>query len=127
MTFKKAPTAAEESSDAYQSLMCIAHGCPNRWSVDGGKGRLCSKHAWVPASTWGEVTRNMASESAFGSQTRQIIDDQKFAIIRKAYEKARDPNRAWAEALRAREQSGERLTSYQKSAWREGLGVRDDS
>ena len=113
--------------DTRDPLMCHAHNCPNRWSVDAGSGRLCSQHAWVEPSRWGEVTRNMASESAFGGQTRQIIDDQKFAIIRKAYEKARDPNRAWAEALRAREQSGERLTSYQKSAWREGLGVRDDS
>ena len=26
-------------------LMCIAHGCPNRWSVDAGNGRLCHWHA----------------------------------------------------------------------------------
>lgn len=34
-----------------------------------------------------------------------------------------DGPRAWAEALRKREQSGERLTLMQKMSWREALGL----
>lgn len=107
-------------------LMCRAHGCPNRWSVDIGGG-LCSRHAWVEPAKWGEVTRSMTSESAFGvKEAREAADRTRFEIVRKAYAKAREPAKAWAEALRDREESGERLSLYQKACWREALGVRDE-
>ena len=118
----------DNQEDAYNTLMCAAHGCPQRWSVDAGKGRLCSRHAWVPANTWREVTSSMILESAFGSkEARESAEATRFEIVRKAYEKAPDPFKAWAYALRAREESGERLSLYQKACWREALGVRDDA
>lgn len=119
---------ADNQEDSYNTLMCAAHGCPQRWSVDAGKGRLCSRHAWVPANTWGEVTRSMTSESAFGvKEAAQAAEATRFEIVRKAYDKAPDHFKAWAYALRAREESGERLSLYQKACWREALGVRDDA
>jgi len=40
-----------------QRLMCFAHGCPNKWSVQIGGGKpLCSAHQWSDASDWGSVT-----------------------------------------------------------------------
>jgi hypothetical protein len=41
------------------SLMCCAHGCPNRWTVDSGdRGihRLCSAHAWSDRDRWPSIT-----------------------------------------------------------------------
>lgn len=41
-------------------LMCSAHGCPNRWTVDSndkGINRLCSAHAWADAERWPEITQ----------------------------------------------------------------------
>lgn len=128
MTFKKAETLAEDSSNAYQALMCKAHGCPNRWSVDLGGGGMCSRHAWVDPSKWGQVTREMASEASLGypaAEVRKVSESEKLEILRRLQNIGRNPSRVWAEALREREQSGERLTPFQKSAWREALGVRE--
>ena len=120
---------AEQQEDSYSPLMCKAHGCPNRWSVDLGGGGLCSRHAWVDASKWGQVTQEMASETSFGApaeMVRELSKSDKLEILRRLQNLGRNPNRVWAEALREREQSGERLTPFQKSAWREALGVRGE-
>lgn len=121
-----------EESNAPQegdrSLMCKAHGCPNRWSVDLGGGGMCSRHAWVDPSKWGQVTREMASEASLGypgTEVRELTRNDKLEILRRLQNIGRNPSRVWAEALREREQSGERLTPFQKSAWREALGVRE--
>ena len=119
----------EPQVDAYGHLMCIAHNCPNRWSVDAGNGRLCSRHAWVDSSKWGQVTRDMAAETSYGQSSqdvRQYSQDEKLEILRKL-EKVGLPSdpRLWAKALQERENRGERLSSFQKSAWREALGVRE--
>ena len=116
MTFKKADVLAEDSADSFKSLMCKAHGCPNRWSVDLGGGGMCSRHAWVDPSKWGQVTREMVSEA------------EKEEILRRLSEigSPSDP-KLWAKALQEREKRGDRLTPFQKSAWREALRVRDGS
>ena len=42
--------------DRRAPLMCAAHGCPNRWTVDAGHGRLCSAHAWAEPESWPDIT-----------------------------------------------------------------------
>lgn len=128
MTFKKADIKTDQHEDSHSSLMCKAHGCPNRWSVDMGGGGLCSKHAWVDPSKWGQMTREMASEASLGYPTaavRELTKNDKLEILRRLQDIGRNPSKIWAEALREREKSGERLTPFQKSAWREALGVRE--
>jgi hypothetical protein len=39
-----------------QSLLCSAHGCPNRWSVDAGHGKACRAHAWAQPHDWPQIT-----------------------------------------------------------------------
>lgn len=119
-----------ETEEGRSSLMCKAHGCPNRWSVDLGGGGLCSRHAWVDPSKWGQMTREMTSEASLGypaSTVREISENEKLEILRRLENLGRNPNKVWAEALRERENSGERLTSYQRSAWREALRVQDEA
>lgn len=47
---------ADEFS-AGQDLMCSAQGCPHRWSVDAGSGKLCSWHAWSEPHRWPQITQ----------------------------------------------------------------------
>jgi hypothetical protein len=119
----------EEVQDSYGDLMCAARGCPNRWSVDAGKGRLCSAHAWKPAKDWPSITENMKAApvpTISVEERRRVSDEEKLAILRKVEQmfSFNDPKR-WAHALKEREARGERLTPFQKSSWREALGVRE--
>ena len=119
----------EQQEDSYSPLMCKAYGCPNRWSVDFGSGGMCSRHAWVEPTRWGQVTREMASEASLGypaAEVKEYSQNEKVEILRRLQNLGRNPSRVWAEALREREKSGERLTPFQKSAWREALGVRGE-
>jgi len=43
-------------------LMCSAHGCPNRWSVNMGKP-LCSAHAWAEPEHWGAITARISARN----------------------------------------------------------------
>jgi hypothetical protein len=119
----------EEVQDSYGELMCAARGCPNRWSVDAGNGRLCSRHAWKPAKDWPSITEDIKAAPAqtmSAVEYRQISDEEKLAILRKVEEMFSHSNpKRWAHALKEREARGERLTPYQKSAWKEALGVRE--
>jgi hypothetical protein len=47
----------ETHYDQEQSLMCAANGCPNRYSVDFGKGRLCSWHDKSEPHLWPQITQ----------------------------------------------------------------------
>lgn len=119
-----------EPQEDRSSLMCKAHGCPNRWSVDLGGGGLCSRHAWVEPSKWGEVTREISAHTSYGTPAQEIkslTQNEKLEILRRLQDVTRNPSRVWAEALRERENSGERLTQFQRSAWREALGTRDEA
>lgn len=54
----------QQQQAAESKLMCTAHGCPNRWSVDAGKGRLCSAHAWIPTKDWPAATQQQLDAQA---------------------------------------------------------------
>ena len=47
-----------ENQNEESRLMCSAHGCPNRWSVNMGRP-LCSAHAWADPEDWGAVTAKL--------------------------------------------------------------------
>jgi hypothetical protein len=40
-----------------KALMCCALRCPNRWSVDGERGKCCSAHAWSDHKLWPQITQ----------------------------------------------------------------------
>lgn len=123
---------AEESA-ADRSLMCSAHGCPNLWSVD--PGRLCSAHAASDAAHWPAITelqQRRATERALTAAEpartgpRRPPRREELEHLRRAVRQIGRPHaepKAWAYALRDREQAGERLTLSQRSMWRDALGV----
>lgn len=130
MTMFKKAEVSEDPKDGYRELMCIAHGCPNRWSVDAGNGKLCSAHAGVDSSKWGQVTRDMAARSLdpeTETVIRKVTDDEKLQILRKLQNIGVKENRLWAEALREREQRGEKISAFARECWRDALGVKDDA
>lgn len=117
-------------------LRCRAAGCPNRWSVDRGNGPHCSAHEWAPAHQWPIITREQidaardrADDAAHPTPTQQYKrPDPK--RLREYFERLADgirkagKGREWAVALQVREDSGERLTDAQRSAWRAALSFR---
>lgn len=119
-----------------QALMCIAHGCPNRWAVDKGGGRLCSAHAWVDPEQWPAVTQQQQWDETERARmlgeppayAEPMTKGQKTRIVARMREiladfgKPKDP-KAWAKRLRDREQGGERLSETQRTMWRAALGV----
>lgn len=127
------------ADDTYvdRALQCGATGCPNRWSVDGGRGRLCSAHAWVSSGQWPQVTleqldaetdralRN-AAPTAPGPMHRDIPRlRHELGRLADGMRVARSDPRAWARHLREREQRGEKLTDAQRAAWRRSLGAHE--
>lgn len=116
-------------------LRCTANGCPNRWSVDAGKGRCCSAHAWAEQHHWPQITQEQLdaeTERAMRQQypvetQRQARPDvprlrEQLVAMAHALRGATTNARAWAHRLRAREQRGERINDVQRAAWREALG-----
>ena len=119
-------------------LMCQASGCPNRWSVSdqpgaGARG-LCSAHAWSEPMHWPAITQeqNDAQTDRAVAAARPKVRPppltfaDKRAILTKlsaltAAWANRDP-KAWAHALKAREERGENLNHKQREAWRSALG-----
>lgn len=140
MTAYKA-TAADrriaEDEQAERTLMCSAHGCPNRWSVDGPSGRCCSAHAWAPSSRWPAITEEQqraADQRAFERTQRKAwpesmqrprpATDAERAAMAKALQggmKARGVQ--WAKRLLVREERGDDLTQAQREMWRDALSV----
>ena len=64
MSYKNTARAAEYESHAEQSLMCRAHGCPLKWSVQTGDVTACSFHAWVDVGQWPRITEDIRSGRA---------------------------------------------------------------
>ena len=63
----------DEPQDNLDHLMCQAHGCPNRWSVDRGS-RLCSAHAWEEPHKWQKVATGMGiSQKDLTTRLKTII------------------------------------------------------
>lgn len=114
--------ADEVSHDAAidRASMCAAHGCPNRWGVDRGDGRLCSAHAWAARHHWPQVTDEQIDASArraaalasttHGSGRR---DPARLAAALEPLRRPTDP-KAWIGRLKARLDAGERLTVTQR-------------
>lgn len=122
--------AAESQSDRH--LMCAAHGCPLRWSVNFGEP-LCSVHNGYERHDWPRVTEwlhEREADAAFKRQSqqperaaRQFTAADKRAVGQKLRQALRSSGgRQWAERLRDREQGGEHLTDAQRAMWRQALG-----
>lgn len=112
-----------------QHLLCRAKGCPNRWTVD--VGHVCSAHFHAPVHHWPQVTQEQidaetdrALAAAAGRvQVDPLTREQKTGILQKLLECGRQkPGKAWAHALKTREQRGDRLTPAQREMWRAALG-----
>ena len=122
--------AADANSERH--LMCAAHGCPLRWSVNFGEP-LCSVHNGYERHDWPRVTewlQEREADEAFKRQNpppapavKRLTADEKRAIGQKLRQALRaNGGRKWAERLRDREQRGERLTDAQRAMWRQALG-----
>ncbi len=61
---KAADRRVEDDTHADRALMCSAHCCPSRWSVEGPAGRLCSRHAWSDPRLWPQITEELVQASA---------------------------------------------------------------
>lgn len=117
-----------------RTLMCQASGCPNRWSVDAGKGRLCSAHAWAERHQWPQITqeqhdaetaRALAAAAGPARTIRHFSQADKRKVLqglRRALGPRENP-REWAHRLREREQRGEQLSQAQRDMWRSVLGA----
>lgn len=125
--------AAEVESE--NKLMCQAHNCPNRWSVDAGNGRLCSAHAWADPMDWGAITQRIHS-AQFTKVSRApeppmdpMTPEEKRYVLQRLAEAFKAPKdyKAWAYALKAREEAGEQLSPLKRKMWRTALKVRDDA
>lgn len=120
---------ASEDFDTDAKMRCGASGCPNRWSVDGGSGRLCSAHAWADAKQWPSITREQQAREAdramYGSTTSRPVRTvskaealEKLATLR--INEPKDPL-DWARKLKARDEAGERLTPAQREMYQAAL------
>ncbi len=129
-----------EDSQTDQALMCAAHGCPSRWSVDGPMGRCCSAHAWGDRHLWPRITQELAEaamQRAYEAAQRQGRDEaQPSRRTRTATPAERQRIAAvlagmarktgglhWAKRLLLREEAGEPLTQSQREMWRCALRV----
>lgn len=112
------------------SLNCGARGCPNRWSIDGGEGRLCTAHSRAPMHQWGLVTQEQQhaeTERARQSQRpaaelRHVTQAEKVAILTSMQRILPKADKGWAHALKARQDAGEYLTAAQRQMVRDTLG-----
>lgn len=59
MSYKNTAKAVEVDQRAELSLMCKAHGCPKRWSVQTGEVTACSYHAWADTKDWPRITEQI--------------------------------------------------------------------
>ena len=58
-----------------QRLMCSAHGCPNKWSVQvGGSKPMCSAHQWSDPSEWGSITARLNAQRLVTPHPRTIAN-----------------------------------------------------
>ena len=143
---KRDQRVADEVGDeiaAEATLRCIADGCPSRWSVDAGRGRLCSAHAWAAARDWPAITDHARALAEYGDPQRADPVPVEAVTAREALTKLRafladrgrqsDPRR-WAKRLRYIEQhrdgvmprTGLRMTPAQREAWRAVLPEHDE-
>ena len=118
--------------------MCeVDHG-PNHWSVspaigDGARG-LCSRHARVDRSLWPQVTQSILDDMAEDARRAVAAPPKRpsgpvskadreriVAELRKLAAPSDQDPRAWAHALKARDEAGENLTPAQRDMYRAAL------
>lgn len=137
MSFQK-PSAPRFDESNAEDLSCSAHECPMPWTVDNGS-RACSYHAWSSRESWPSITdmllRNLAAGTLPSYERLQrdsepqghytIRVSEKIARLADLAALARSlgkgDNLAWAKSLKARDEAGEGLTAFQRSAWRAAL------
>jgi hypothetical protein len=116
-----------ENANADRRLMCSAHGCPNRWSVDPGQP-LCSAHYHADPITWQRVTweqQEAETDRAYKAQlprqpkhVQLLTREQKLDALDRMRLVCRpnpDP-RAWVTRLLERQARGEQLSAAQRDA-----------
>jgi hypothetical protein len=107
MTFKK----ADAQEEVFISLDCSHPGCKLPWSVDIGK-KLCSFHQWGSAPKPRPEDR----------PTRFFTKEEKYSILRKFADVGSADPKAWAYALRDRDEAGDKITNHQRKAYEEVIG-----
>lgn len=132
VSFVKAEVKAPEAENSeIQQTMCQAHGCPNRWSINDGKGKLCRWHHAAEPMDWPGITdqlRRGIEPVVQRQESQQVNTDRLRGVMSefRSFGKAR-ADKSWAYKLKEREESGEHLNIAQRNAWRAALGVRNDS
>ncbi|CAB4126105.1 hypothetical protein UFOVP73_30 [uncultured Caudovirales phage] len=112
-------------------LNCGAQGCPNRWSIDAGDGRLCTAHSQAAPHHWGRVTQEQQSletERAWRAERSPapvppVSKAEKVRILSSMRHILPKTDKGWAHALKAREEGGEYITAAQRDMWRAALGA----
>lgn len=110
-----------EDVSAGQDLMCSAHGCQHRWSVDAGSGKLCSWHAWSEPHRWPQITQERLDAMAARAHREQYREPSQPKVMTKAEKvqtlrSLRDavaptPGRKdWAQRIVSRAKDGERVS-----------------
>jgi hypothetical protein len=125
MTYLKSKAKYEESkTPEHDNSFCKAKGCPNPWSVDMGS-KLCSAHAWSQPHQWPRITEEQYQKPSPEPKPAQRVYrlNEKMKVLQDLRNLFNQPQdmKAWAHKLKAREKSGERLTSQQREAWRIAL------
>ena len=99
------------------NLICSAHGCNQKWSVNTETvHRLCSYHAWEPASKWPGITESLSRDGPWQLEQKRTVDTTLFPG---------DP-KAWAKRLQERDQSGEHLSHTQRAMYQEALRIHPE-
>lgn len=114
------------------ALMCPANGCPNRWSVNGQRGRGCSAHYWADPHDWPRITQRLleaeTDRARYGAAGRPeptpVSPDMRKATVASlaAFVAGRSGDRrGWAEELERQHRAGRRLTAASIEAYRSVL------
>lgn len=101
----------EEKTD--NGLMCTAHGCPMKWSVQV-ESRLCSYHAWESPYNWPSITSRLINDGAWKLENHEVPSLESYLGDRLG----------WAKRLRDRNDSGEKLNLNQIRCFKEALGIK---
>lgn len=121
---RAADQRSAEEVVAGRELMCGAEGCPHRWSLDAGSGRLCSFHAWAPSHLWPRITQERLDAMADRAlraqrqeqmpQPRPVSFAEKRAILAQLRDAASAPKKTgratWAREILSRAKEGERIS-----------------
>lgn len=113
----------EECDDRGIPLRCTAPGCPNRWSVDMGNGRLCSWHDRATKNHWQQVTdgqlyaqteraRRVTAPKPY-TKPLTVVEELSILASLKGLVQGLNP-RAWAYRLMAKRERGEKLSAAQR-------------